>query len=213
MDKPDKIAGLPPVKWYLIEPQLTEKFWNTLEAATDERTLQQFFEQNPAALLTGIIRPHTAWVIPRPQLPKPQGEGGIPDFIICEWSSLGPAWTIVELESPRRKTVTKAGLSSICNHALEQIERYRTYLEDNALFLRDQGWPGIRGGCACAGVVIIGRRSDDLTTTQKDLLSANRRRQIEVMSYDRVWDHCVYMQDIISERLSRIPNRPPTISP
>jgi hypothetical protein len=77
--------------------------------AEDEKPLQLFFEENPVALLFGLVSPHTGWVIPRPRLSLPEGGGNIPDFIVCEWSSVGPRWIIVELESPKASPVNEGG--------------------------------------------------------------------------------------------------------
>jgi hypothetical protein len=171
-------------------------FREVLRNARDERPLQRFFEQNPVALLFGLVRPHTAWIIPHPSLPRPQGGGGVPDFIVCEWSSIGPKWTLIELESPKKSPVTKTGVSSICNHAVEQINDYRRYLRDNALFLRDNGWPDIHG--ECDGVVVIGRRTDTNRAGLSPKLVAFRRQAIDIVSYDRLLERCAEMQNFVN---------------
>jgi hypothetical protein len=125
---PEKIAGKAPVTWGVPQPNLVEELFQVPQTAKDEGPLQRFFETNPIALLTGLLRPHTAWVIPHPPLAEPDGTGWIPDFILCDWSSLRPRWLIIELESPCRNPATSKGLSAICNHAVQQINDYRTYL-------------------------------------------------------------------------------------
>lgn len=195
---PLQIAGLDPVHWNVSSPKILANFRRILRAAKDERPLQRFFQENPIALATGLMRPHRVWVIPWPSLPLPGTGGGIPDFILCEWSSIGPQWIIVELESPKKSPVTKSGVSAICNHAAEQINRYKTYLRDNALFLRDNGWPWIHG--ECEGVIVIGRRSDPNRSKHWQRLEEFRRQHIEVASYDRLLEIFVETQERIRTR-------------
>jgi len=56
---PEQIAGVDPIKWNLPRPNLVEEVRQTLDAARDEGPLQRFFEANPVALLTGLVRPNT----------------------------------------------------------------------------------------------------------------------------------------------------------
>jgi hypothetical protein len=192
---PEKIAGKSPVTWGIPQPRLVAEFSEVLQEAQDEGPLQRFFETSPIALLTGLLRPHTAWVIPHPRFGKPDFTGWVPDFILCDWSSLGPQWLIVELESPRRNPATSKGLSATCNHAVQQINDYRTYLRENSAFLRE-GFGNIH--CECQGIVVIGRRSDRHRETQKARLEALRRQEIEIMSYDRLLNECQLMQDAVA---------------
>lgn len=193
LECPDRIAGLEPVPWVYRQVGLLTRFGRVLASSKDEKPLQKFFEDNPIALLLGLVQPHRAWVIPRPILPKPSGGGWIPDFIVCERSSVGPLWIIVELESPRKRAVTKVGLSQICNHGVEQINSYRTYLRDHAMLLHSAGWPRIHG--ECDGALIIGRRNDPMRATQSEKLEAFRRQKIEIMSYDRLLEHYQFNQN------------------
>jgi hypothetical protein len=135
-------------------------------------------------------------VISHPRLGKPDFTGWVPDFILCDWSSLGPQWLIVELESPRRNPAISKGLSATCNHAVQQINDYRTYLRDNSAFLRAEGFGDIH--CECQGIVVIGRRSDRNRERQRARLEALRRDRIEIMSYDRLLDECRLMQEVVA---------------
>ncbi len=195
---PARLPASTPVHWNVSSPRVLANFRRILRTAKDERPLQSFFKENPIALATGLLRPHAVWVIPWPSLLLPQSGGGIPDFILCEWSSIGPQWIIVELESPRKSPVTRSGVSAICNHAAEQINRYKTYLRDNALFLRDNGWPGIHG--ECEGVIVIGRRSDPNRSKHWQRLEEFRRQHIEVASYDRLLEIFAETQERIRTR-------------
>jgi hypothetical protein len=197
---PKQIAGLDPIKWGTPCPELPREFSSVLEKARDEKPLQMFFEAHPAALLTALVQPHTGWVIPRPKLPKPDGGGWVPDFIICEWSSVGPDWIIVELESPIKSPLTKTGkVSAICNHAAEQINDYKSFIRDHGYYLRANGWPKLHA--ECSGVIVIGRR-DPIRSKHADKLEAFRRQRIEVASYDRLLEHCELMQRVLSRGAS-----------
>jgi hypothetical protein len=109
---PDAIHGRAPLDWSVPRRGLVARFRNTLGNARDEKPMQKFFEKNPVALATGVVRPHQVWVFSRPALPKPEGGAWIPDFLVCEWSSIGPSWVIVELKSPTVSPITGRGISA-----------------------------------------------------------------------------------------------------
>jgi hypothetical protein len=193
---PAQIAGRDPVRWNALRPLLVSEFECVLETATDESSLQRFFERSPEALLTGVVKPHTGWVIPRPSFPKPAGGSWVPDFMICEWTSTGSDWYVVELESPKVSPVTKKGdLRQACNHAVDQINSYRAYVEEHGHFLRGAGWPMLYGHCK--GIVVIGRRNNPIRIEFSDRLRDLNRQQIEVISYDRLLENCRDFQDVL----------------
>lgn len=186
---PETIRGIAPIPYRKCTTDLVDEFRDVLEKAEDEKPLQQFFERNPAILLLGIVAAHRSWVFPRASLPKPEGGSWIPDFMICDWGSLGPRWTIVELESPRRSALTRSGsVSAICRHAMEQIEDYRRHLKKHAAHLRDGDLP-IDGG-KCPAWIVIGRRFDGRTELGVERLSNLRDYDIDVASYDRLVSEC-----------------------
>jgi hypothetical protein len=185
---PTTIRGLAPVEYQNLPLKLIKELRGVLDAAKDERPLQQFFEKHPAMLVTGTVSPHKAWVFPRPMLPKPEGGAWIPDFMICDWTSIGPKWTIIELESPTVSPLNAKGISGICRHAQQQIEDYRRHVAKNAALLRDGGWP-ITGDRSPAWI-IIGRRNEQRTTLGAERLASLRQYGIEVASYDRIVDEC-----------------------
>jgi hypothetical protein len=196
---PGQIAGYDPVHWHVYQPDLVDRFSNILEKASDEEPLQTFFEEHPEALLTGLVKPHIGWVIPRPRLPKPDGGFLVPDFIVCEWKSVGPDWFIIELESPTISPLTRSGqVSQICNHAVGQINSYRNYIEEHGHFLRDHGWPKLHG--EFEGIVVIGRRTDPNRLERSDRLRAFQRQRVEIVSYDRLFQECLSMQPSLLHR-------------
>ncbi|HEY6349509.1 MAG TPA: Shedu anti-phage system protein SduA domain-containing protein [Candidatus Angelobacter sp.] len=182
-DAPKEIKGVPPVKWTSLPRELADRFRAVLKTSQDEKPLQKFFEENPAALLMGIERPHTAFVLPRQNLPKPGGGWWTPDFLICDWTSIGPIWTVVELESPNAIVTSTKGLSAGFLHARQQIEDYRSHALQHTELLRAGGWPGLDANCkAC---IVIGR-STNYDETNRQRLANLRGQRIEVASYDRL---------------------------
>jgi hypothetical protein len=194
---PDRIGGMGPVTWNAFRPNVFEEFTQTLNGAVEEKPLQAFFERHPQALLAGLVAPHRTWVIPRPRLPKPTGEFWVPDFIVCDWTSVGPDWFIVELESPLARPLKEDGdFRRDCNHAIDQINSYRSFLEEHGHYLRTHGWPKIHG--EFEGVIVIGRRTDPLRAEYPDRIRDGRRQKIEVMSYDRLLEGCARLQQTVS---------------
>ena len=211
----DEIQGLPPVAY---KPVSRTKYRMVLQDAKDERPLQRFFEENPALLVRGLTRPHRSWVFPRANLPKPEGGSWIPDFMICDWGSIGPRWTIVELEGPRQKAVLRSGkISAICRHAQQQIDDDRRHLAAHASQLRDGGWP-MFGGKVSAWI-LIGRSSEARVALGIERLAQLRDYDIEIATYDRLFKE---YKDIVQGELSsdralknlvkrvagRVPDRP-----
>jgi len=191
------------VNWNLAQPLLVGQFQNTLEHATDERPLQAFFEKHPEVLLTGVVRPHNGWVIPRPKFAPPNHDPLVPDFVICEWSSVGPDWYIVELENPRKGPLKSNGdISQICNHAANQINTYRRFIEEHGHFLRGHGWPKLHR--EAEGIIVIGRRNDPLRAKFPDSLQEFKRQRIDVVSYDRLLEKFRAFQAALSTQ-RRVP--------
>src|ERR1039458_3003294 len=111
---PKTMMGREPVEYRKVPAGVLGDFTaalNEAESSRDEKPMQLFFERNPVALLC-LLHPHQAWVFPRQTLSNPCGGGWQPDFLLCDWNSNGPEWTIVELESPSKKAVNSKGLSA-----------------------------------------------------------------------------------------------------
>lgn len=194
---PDKI-----VDWNRERKGLDRKFKATLEAASDERPLQRFFEQYPYTLALGILGgPHECWVIPKPNL----GAEYIPDFLICNWTSNGPSWYVIELENPTFKPTTKAGsISRKCHKGIEQVTDYRAWLRDNVAYAKLQGkYIGINGNCS--GWVVIGRRNNNRSELEQRRLSDfGWQNHIQVASYDRLLETYTYYQRAINRQARSI---------
>jgi len=184
---PAQMCGRNPVQHVHIPRNLPKRFREVLNLAKGEKPLQLFFERHPIILLISIVSPHTAWVFPRKMLPKPEGGSWVPDFMICDWTSVGPLWTIVELESPTAKVTSSRGISGKCRHAQQQIDDYRNHVSKNAAFLRDGGLLGIHG--RCPAWIVMGR-TEERSTTERERIAHLREYGIEVASYDRLLYDC-----------------------
>jgi hypothetical protein len=181
---PTTIREQAPVDWTVVSDTMLRKFKSILNSARNEKPLQELFEKYPAILIGSVIGPHTTWVFPRVRLPKPDGTLWVPDFMVCDWTSVGPQWTIVELESPTFRRATKDGTSATCVHAVQQVNDYRRHLREHPNLVRDGGFPGIEG--YCDGLVVIGRTDEALTQIEANRLAEFRGQRIEIASYDRL---------------------------
>lgn len=106
---------------------------NCLRTATTEPAVQSVLEEHRVLLARALGGGHGRWVIPQ----KALGAEHVPDFILGERSSLGYEWTLVELESPRRRMFNRNGdPSKALNHAIRQIVDWRSWLTINLDYAR-----------------------------------------------------------------------------
>jgi Domain of unknown function (DUF4263) len=161
------------------DPRTLDELEKILNEAEDERPLQAFYTAHPY-FLANIFQPHCCWLFPKPRL----GGEYIPDFLYCDHNSLGYAWTIIELESPKMEATNKDGsVSADCHHAVGQILDYRRWLTENALAVQKK-YPSLND--RCEGVVVIGRRDSGRTELEQSRLADFRQQRIEIASYDRL---------------------------
>jgi hypothetical protein len=104
------------------------EFKRTVDAARDERSIQEFLETHPqvlGALLSGRNR----FVLPRPSL----GGKRIPDFLLSDVDSLGIRWLFIELETPKSRVTLKNenNLDRYAKKGLSQIGEWREWIQDN----------------------------------------------------------------------------------
>jgi hypothetical protein len=184
---PPQMCGLNQVPDDGLPRNLGSRFREVLDLAKNEKSLQLLFQQHPIILLISIGGHRTSWVFPRKSLPKPEGGSWVPDFMICDWTSVGPLWTILDLESPTARATNTKGISGICRHAQQQIDDYRNHLRKHAAFLRDAGFLGIHG--KCRAWIVIGR-TEERSIADCERLAHLREYDIEVASYDRFLKDC-----------------------
>ncbi|MDR4505208.1 MAG: DUF4263 domain-containing protein [Candidatus Scalindua sp.] len=162
---------------------IVDVFDRVLSDAFDERPLQTLFASY-ANLLAPLAPPgSTYWCLDRPRF----GAEFVPDFLLASRTSSGFRWTMVELESPNERVLTKSGLpAKKLAEALKQIRDWRMWLTDNVAYARDQlGLKDIEA--ICPSYVIIGRRGS-LDPKQAKTYRALSTDGTTVMSYDRLRD-------------------------
>ena len=161
--------------------ETVDEFERALGDAPDERPLQTFLSSFP--VLLGPLAPAGGayWCLDRPRL----GSEFVPDFLLASITSVGFRWTMVELESPNEKALTKSGLpAKKLAEALKQIRDWRTWLTDNVAYARAElGLKDIEANCSAC--VIIGRRGS-LDPKQVKIYRALSADGTTVMSYNRL---------------------------
>lgn len=154
-----------------------------LNDARDERPLQAYFAGHPYLLAGLLPMGRGAWCFDRPRL----GSELVPDFLLCTDTSAGIQWCMVELESPVRNPLTRAGRpAQKLNEALGQIRDWRAWLRANIAYAQNE--LGFRGlDAECRACVVIGRRHaiDQRHVSRYRELSDERTT---IMTYDRLLD-------------------------
>lgn len=154
-----------------------------LADARDEAPLQGVLAQTPSLLRTLLPSATDVWCFDRPQL----GSEFIPDFLLCYRNSRGFNWVLVEIESPTKPPLNKAGRIAVkLNEAQGQISDWRIWLRQNISYAQSQ--LGLRQiDAEIPAVIIIGRRY------MIESKNAARYRELsngstQVMTFDRLID-------------------------
>jgi len=159
-----------------------------LQTATTERAVQSVIEEHPVLLARALGGGHGRWVIPQRRL----GAEHVTDFIIGEKSSLGYEWTLVELESPRRRMFKRDGdPSQALNHAIRQIVDWRSWLTVNLEYARRSadglGLHDIDPKSPC--LILLGRREQDNATRRARRRQYAQNLNIQIHSIDWLFDN------------------------
>ena len=165
----------------VCSPGVLDLFETTLAEAGDEKPLQTFFASH-CGLLSSLLPPgESMWCFDRPRF----GGEFIPDFLLATRNSCGFQWVMIELESPTKNPLTKAGLlTSKLNEALTQVRDWRSWLRPNIAYAQGQlGFSDLHA--EVKAYVVIGRRSmlDARHIRRYQALSTDATT---VMSYDRL---------------------------
>jgi hypothetical protein len=164
--------------------QTVEDFERVLGDATDERPLQTLLASLPVLLAPLAQLGGRIWCLDRPRL----GSEFVPDFLLASTTSVGFQWTMVELESPVERALTRAGLpAKKLAEALKQIRDWRMWLTENVAYARSElGLKDIDS--TCRAFVVIGRRNG-IDSTQIKTYRALSTDGVIVMSYDRLLEN------------------------
>jgi len=164
--------------------EIVDDFERVLGDSRDERSLQSFLAAFPVVL--GPLAPPggALWCLDRPRL----GSEFVPDFLLASATSVGFRWTMVELESPTERALTRAGLPARkLAEALKQVRDWRTWITDNVAYARSElGLRDIEANCPA--IIVIGRRNG-LDSKQARTYRALSSAETTVMTYDRLLDH------------------------
>jgi hypothetical protein len=159
-------------------------YTTVLEAAADERPLQEFLASRPG-MLSQQLSTGCRWVIALPRL----GAEYVPDFVIARLNSGGLHWTLVELESPRAGLFTRQGRKTRqLDAGTRQVSDWRDWIAANRDYAQR---PKTAGGLglpeidhSARGLVIIGRRSAVTDDDRRRLKSVTFNERVNVHSYD-----------------------------
>lgn len=189
--------------WDRVKQSDVEALQNALDNATREEDIQQFLQQNPQLLIQHLGGGHGRWVIPKKKL----GNEHITEFVIGEKSSIGFEWQAVELESPLKPLFNKNGdPSQYLNHAIRQIQDWRSWLVLNQNYAARPiaesglGLTDITG--SVPGLILIGRRSEDLSQNNARRRQMVRDLNIEIRTYD-------YLVETLQGRVNAIKQHEP----
>lgn len=152
---------------------LADLFEKLLGDASKEEELQTFLKDN-----TLLLHP-SATVIPKKKL----GEDFVTDFVLLRSTSMGPVYTLIELERANYKLLTQTDetMTSSLVHAHGQTRDWDVWIEKHKSYLRDK-LPGFE---TPEYWIIIGR-STELTETQKAKLRSYNRglNNTTIKTYD-----------------------------
>lgn len=161
--------------------EIVSQFETLLGEAKDERPLQEYLARVPNVWRQLLPSPTDAWCFDRP----PFGSEFVPDFLLCYRNSLGFNWILVELESPAKPPLTRAGrVAAKLNEAFGQLSDWRIWLRRNIAYAQNQlGFRDI--SAEFQAVIVIGRRHmlEEVHAARYRELS---RDGVQVMTYDRL---------------------------
>ncbi len=163
-------------------PSTLERFRKLLDEAKDEAPLQRFLSETPWPLLGLGGFKH---VFDKVRV----GPKYVTDFASVVWGNYS-IWTLVELESPRARLFTKAGLySRQLSTALRQVNDWLIWQRDFAEVGGEEMEP-LQGEVVEAAIV-IGRRRDLSRTDRRRLVQLNSTvpaHALRVVTYDTLLD-------------------------
>ena len=131
-----------------------------VEAAPDEKPIQEFLEKRPYLLISLLGGGHGRWL--RSQV----SFGGVyyGDFAIADADSTGIRWRLIELESPRVRIFgAKGQFLKEARKAQDQIATWRNYIaqnRDQARKSKEEGGLGLVDiEAGTPGLILISRRA------------------------------------------------------
>ena len=154
--------------------KLIKEFELLLEKSHNEEDIQKFLGKNPI-----LIQPCNQ-IIPKQKL----GEDFVTDFVLVNVLHQGIIYTLVEIEKPSMKILTKNGVfSAEFKHAEKQILDWKIWIQDNQDYLQRK-LKGFRD----PKYLIIGGRSNNLSENEKRHIRVwnDSHDNIEFLTYDDI---------------------------
>lgn len=161
-----------------------------VEAAADERPIQELLQARPA-LLCALLRGPERFCLPQVRV----GTKYVADFFIADVDSTGVRWVLVELESPASDVALTRGnqFEQRARRGVAQIEEWREWLQDNLDTARR---PKRQNGLGLVdirpdvpGLVIVGRRHRLLDPARVLRQRLQESQQISMHTYDWLIEH------------------------
>jgi hypothetical protein len=180
---------------YEVEARLTredvEQLGQVIEAAEDEKPIQQFLESRRQILTALLSGTQFRYCLPRPRLTDKY----IPDFLLSDVNSLGVSWVLVELETPLSNVTLADGsqLDKYARKGVSQVEQWREWLIHHLSQARRSrreadglGLFDIRP--ESEGLVLVGRRALRYEDEQAVRTRIREKDNIHVHTYDWLLD-------------------------
>ncbi len=162
-----------------------EELREVIEAADDEKPIQEFIESRPQ-ILGALLGGNLQFCLPRASFAGKY----VPDFLMSDVDSLGVRWVLVELETPI-SSVTLKNANEFEQHArkgISQIREWREWLQNNTDIARrskrNDGLGLVDIRAQSEGLVLVGRRArlhENTHTVRNPIREENR---IRVQTYD-----------------------------
>jgi hypothetical protein len=170
--------------WGEVSRATAAELRRTVDQARDERPIQAFLAAHPEVFAAALLSGHTRCVRSQVRL----GAQHVPDFLLADVSSIGVAWTLVELETPTASILVKNGdFARQTRTALLQIDEWRNWIEQNGGYARRTTGLGLLGIRSDApGLILVGRRDGDESDADSSWRRAQTRAQrgVSIHTYD-----------------------------
>jgi hypothetical protein len=179
---------------YEVEAPLTsddvEQLRQVIEAAEDEKPIQQFLESR-RQILTALLAGSFRYCLARPRL----ADKYVPDFLISDVNSLGVSWVLVELETPRSSVTLNDGsqLDKYGRKGVSQVEQWREWLMHHLAQARRSRHEADGLGLfdvrpETEALVLVGRRHLMYETDEAVRARLREKDHIQVHTYDWLLD-------------------------
>ena len=177
------------VQWDRLSANDASHLQDLLDENANENELHQFLDHDPRFLIQVLTGGHGRYQISKQRL----GAEFVPDFMVCQNSSIGVEWFAVEIESPLALADRKNGEPrQELNHAISQIREWRAWLMHNIDYARrpkEQDGLGLVGiDARVPGLILIGRRHPYQEKFNEFRRQMTDRENIVIHSYDWLVD-------------------------